>query len=200
MTMLLKGSCLLIAPLALALSGCSMEFKEARLRGECTKTDSGGECKIEGEVRWGPPPPPMDPESLMPSILANATLPDAALHVLDVSSSTIPIPTSGTMTVRLVDSRSGKIVASQMFAWEGIRGRIRAKDPNAINDWAYRNLGTADTLKYELTKFHSAYGSGPQRISGTSTYEGVPVAGFSSQFYGGPACTTYPSPHLCQEK
>jgi len=200
MTVLAKGSCALLIPIVFALSGCNWKMHDGTLTGECAvRTQGGGECKASVQIRFGPPPPPKDPQSLMPSILASETLPDAALHVLDLSSSSIPIPTSGTMTAQLIDSRSGKVVASQVFAWVGTQGRIRAKDPNAMNDWAYRNLGSADTLRVDLTRFYSAFGSGPQRFSGTSIYEGMSIAGFSSQFYGGSPCTTYPSPHTCSQ-
>jgi hypothetical protein len=117
--------------------------------------------------------------------------------MLDLSASTVPIPTSGTMTLRLIDSRNNKLIASQVFAWVGTQGRIRPKNPDAINEWAYRNLGTADTLQYELTKFYSAYGPGLQRIAATSAYDGVVISEFSSTFYSNAPCTTYPSPHTC---
>lgn len=188
-----------LIPATLALSGCET-FRSARMYGECNnKIGGGGECKVGFEVKWekgggG------TPQSLLRMALSSSdTLPDAAQYSLDVSGSTVPYPSSGWMTVYLKDSAKGYVVASADFAWSRSGNLIRAKDPDAINAWAYANAGTADTVAYELHKFTSSYGPGMQTIAGASSYEGVRITSYQTNFYGGPDCTRYPSPHLCRD-
>ena len=153
------------------------------------------------EVKWERSPPPPKPSNNFLASLAQSSevLPDAAQYVLDINGSTIPYPSYGTMTVRLVDSSTGMTVASRVFDWVRSGTLIRAKYPDSINQWAYSYGESADSVNYELTKFASSYGGGMQRIAGASSYEGSTISSYSSQFYGGPTCTTYPSPHLCQD-
>lgn len=199
----MKSRSLFAAPiLALGLvsllGGCA-SFKYARVYGECTnKIGGGGECKVGAEARWEGGG--QQQQKFVANLLSAMSIaPDAASYTLDVAGSTIPYPTTGTLIVVLKDSTTGSVQAAQSFAWVRAGTIIRAADPDAVNNWAYANAGTADTISYELTRFNSSYGSGQQVIAGNSKYDGATQTTYSVVFDGGRNCIKDPSPLLCQK-
>lgn len=181
---------------ALILSGCAM--KSVRAYGECSGTQAGGgECKAGVEVIWEGGGD--GKKSLYNSLLSTLdVLPDAATFELDTSGSTIPYPSAGSAVLRVKNSATGAISASQTFSWVRTGTVIRVADPNAVNAWIYANVGNGDSLSYDLVPFDSAYGSGLQVIAGQAKQEGVTKASYYLEFEGRD-CVNHPSPHLCME-
>lgn len=167
--------------------------------GECSnKMTGGGECKAGFEVKWEGGG--SGPNKLLASLLnSSSQIPDAAQFAMDISGSTIPYPSSGTGTVFLKNSATGTVVAARSFNWIRSGNIIRAQSPDAINSWAYSNIGNSDSVSYELSRFNSNYGPGLQTIASTGRYEGTTVAAHSATFYGGRDCIHHPSPLLCRD-
>lgn len=194
------GMSIIAATSIISLSSCA-HFTSARVYGECNnKFGGGGECKVGAEAKWESGGG-NGKESIIASILSTMNItPDAGSYELDTSGSTIPYPSSGTFVVSLKNSSTDVVQAAKVFAWVKTGSVIRASDPDAINDWAYANAGTADAISYELLPFASNYGSGQQTIAGQSKYEGSTQATFSANFDGGSDCIRHPSPHLCMQQ
>lgn len=159
--------------LPLTLSGCAGVNWKAGASCDTTK-----KCEIHEEILGSS----ARSQSLMASLLSASEAADAAQFVVDVSGSTVPYPAQSTVTVSLVDSSSGAVQASRLFDWTKSGNTIRLVDPNAVNAWAAANGGSADTMRYRLTKFQSDYGSGSQTIAVRSAYEGVTNASAVSTF------------------
>lgn len=181
---------------AFILSGCAMKTMKAY--GECSgKQTGGGECKIGMEVIWEGDGG--GKKSIYNSLLSTLdVLPDAASFELDTSGSTIPYPSNGSVVLRVKNSSTGAISASQTFAWIRTGTVIRVADPAAVNAWIYSNVGSGDSLSYDLAPFHSAYGNGLQVIAGQAKQEGITKASYYLEFEGR-ECVNHPSPHLCME-
>lgn len=154
----------------------------------------GGSCKVGAEAVWE------SKKGFLADILSKTILaPDAGSYQLDVSGSTIPYPSNGTMVVTLKNSASGNVVAAQTFQWTRTGSVISASHPDSINNWAYSYAGAADSISYELSQFRSAYGSGLQTIAASSYYESTRGAGFTATFLGGSGCERHPRTGLCME-
>lgn len=162
-----------IVALPLLLSGCAGVSWKAGASCDTTK-----KCEIHGEISGSS----ARSQSLIASMLSASEAADAAQFVVDVSGSTVPYPSQGTVTVSLVESSTGTVQASRLFDWTRSGNTIRLVDPNAVNAWAAANGGSADAMRYRLTKFQSDYGLGSQTIAVSSAYEGVTNASAVSTF------------------
>ncbi|WP_369040061.1 hypothetical protein [Stenotrophomonas maltophilia] len=181
---------------AMMLSGCNAKMIKAY--GECSgKQSGGGECKVGMEVIWESDGG--GKKSIYNSLISSlSSIPDAATFELDTSGSTIPYPATGSVVLRVKNSSTGVISASQTFAWVRTGTLIRAADPSAVNAWIYSNVGNGDSMSYDLVPFHSSYGDGLQVIAGQAKQEGVTKASYYLEF-AGRDCVNHPSPHLCIE-
>jgi hypothetical protein len=116
--------------------------------------------------------------------LANA-LPDAASFQLDTAGSTIPYPSSGFVTLQVKNSATGVLVAAQRFQWAKTGTVIKIANADSANTWLYANMGSGDSLSYDLDPFRSNYRPGPQTIAGQVQYEGTTQASYLVNFRGG---------------
>lgn len=178
-----KYLAMMIAPLALALSGCATI--EGRVYGEC---DNTGKCKAGGEVKGTIQFKSYPSQSLLEAVLASGQAFDAAQFRLDVSQSTVTVPAYGTVVVSLVDSSTNAVTTSSRFSWTRVGNELVLSDPNAVNTWAYANGGTADSVRYALDPFNVALNPGERTFAIASEYEGTTVAASSYTWqptYGG---------------
>lgn len=175
----------------LFLPGCNLHVKSVRAYGECSgKSGAGGECKAGAEVIWEG-----GGKRNFLAQLVNA-LPDAASFQLDTSGSTIPYPSSGSVTLQVKNSASGAIVAAQQFQWVKTGTVIKLANADSANNWLYANMGEGDALSYDLVPFRSRYGAGPQVIAGQAKYEGATQASYTVQFSGG-SCSIHNTNQPC---
>lgn len=90
-------------------------------------------------------------ESLASAFLAADTaIPDAHLFVIDTSGTTVRVPMTGNVTLKLADSASGFVFAARTFAWIRSRTELILADPAAVNLWADTNGTGADTFPEAL--------------------------------------------------
>jgi len=190
MTGQLVRSGVLFAVIIGGLTGCP-KFTKMTVRGECTAASAGGNCKVSAEATWE------SRQKLLGSLLAAMDfVPDAGSYQLDTVGSTVPYPNRGTLVVSLTDSTTGEVQAAQTFSWIRTGTVLKAESPDAINEWAYANAGSADKISYSLTPFRSSYGAGRQVIAGQSKYEGSTYAEYSVTFEGR-NCPIHPVTQLC---
>lgn len=189
--------------LALGLSGCqSLKLQSISLTGKCTthfgNPGGGTDCET-GATAVFVPEGDGDGGGGM-QLLALLTLadevPDAADFTMDVSGSTVPFPSTGSMNIILTDSSTGIIQGSHVFPWVRTGTVIRLQNADAVNDWVIANAGTTDTIDFKIVPFAANLDPGPQTLAVAAKNEGVTLASFSKTISGG--CTSYPSPYQCQ--
>ena len=171
---------------AAMLTGCAGAQWKAGASCDTTK-----KCEVHGEISGTIPNFRFANMQLVASAVA-----DAAQFEVDVSGSTIPYPSTGTVNIILTNSSTGTTVAAHVFGWTKSGNIIRLSDPNGVNTWATANAGSADTVTYRMVKFQSNYAPGNQTIAVKSKYEGVVKASATTTFE---ACTPpgQHSPYPC---
>lgn len=101
---------------------------------------------------------------------------DAALWTVSLSGSTVDVPNYGTALLKLVDSSTNTMIASQNFGWYRSGAVLLLSNPNAVNDWAINNSGTADTISYETAEFLTSENVGANKLVMTDRYENDQLA------------------------
>lgn len=183
-----------VALMCSGLTGCATTGSWS-IEGTC---DTSRKCSVGGKVggTWGGGEKKSIYQGMMLALAAN--LPDAALFEIDVSGSSIGFPSSGLVTMTLVDTTTNVTIAAQQFPWTKVGGALKLSDPDAVNSWAVEKGGTADEMRYTLARFNASAPAGDNVISGTSKYQGVATASFTSRFS---ACQTkVNSPLLCADR
>lgn len=168
------------------LAACSGTWK---VKGSC---DSNKNCKVEGEVGGT-----FSSVSNYASAFSVGDTMDASDFELNVSGSTIPYPSTGTVTISLVDSGNGAVQAAKLFAWTRIGEVIRLSNPSAVNAWATNNRGSSDSIKYDITPFNSIYGQGEQTMTVSAKYQGVTKASSTTTVTGCSSPSGYPRKDDC---
>lgn len=167
-----------VLPLALAVTGCEGTWKAGA---ECS---SGGGCSVKGEV-GGTFAFSEDKVPLAQRMMMSSSIPDAAAFEIDVSGSSVGVPSSGWVTLQLVERRSGLVQAARQFRWVRSGSVIRVAEPDVVNSWAAQSGGVADTLKYDLHQFQAHGGSGTNVLKVSSKYEGQVKASATASWSGG---------------
>jgi hypothetical protein len=173
---------------SVALAGCAANWK---VKAAC---DTTKKCSIEGEIGGTFP----KSQSLSYAMLSTSDVSDAADFYIETSGSTIAYPATGTVTINLINSSTGAIRASKLFAWTRTGTVIKLTDPSAVNAWAAASGGDADSMKYRMTRFQSDYGIGNQTIAAASVYEGTVTATATSTFQSCTPPGVY-SPYPCAQ-
>ncbi|MDX2299873.1 MAG: hypothetical protein NW204_09125 [Xanthomonadaceae bacterium] len=176
----------------LGLSGCSGVGWS--VKGTCT----GSNCSVSGEIHGGPQQKLMadgrQDTYLTAATASNLLEVDASAVVIDTSNSSIAIPASGNLTLKLVNSTSGYTLAARTFSWVKHGSEITLADPNSANVWIQENGVNADDLQYELAPFAIAEESGSNTFVTAVSYAGETQASstFTWTGSGGGTC------RLCQ--
>lgn len=114
---------------------------------------------------------------------------DAASISLEISS-TAAIPATGLVDIDLIDSTDGSVQASGTFAWIKSGNDLVLANPNAINNWALTNGGTADAMTYVLHPFVITPVSGVNSMTVSAQVDGVTTTSASTSWlsYRGSTC------------
>lgn len=153
-----------------------------------------GDCHGEGSI-GGTIPPRGNSAPLSERLLHSASVVDAADFELDVSGSSFSYPASGAVTLILTDRATNSIQAARQFGWVRTGTILRLADPDAVNDWAAAEGGTANDLTYKLAPV-SARVPGEHFASIKTRYDGVVRATATTTFT---VCTKHPSPYPCMQ-
>ncbi|MGI8560969.1 MAG: hypothetical protein ACR2J7_05960 [Luteimonas sp.] len=165
-----------VAVVALLLTGC--EATEWELSGSCEGGSGSWKCEAEGKIKGT-----FQKNSASTNSVGGM---DAADFSIDVDGSSVVVPSTGNVTVSLVDSTTNAVQAAQAFAWVRSGSRLYLANPAQVNSWAQANSGTADTVQYQLHEFNvSGVTSGTNVFSVTAEYAGNPRASSISTFSGG---------------
>lgn len=116
---------------------------------------------------------------------------DAALYTVDVSQSTVTVPSHGNVTVKLMNSSTGAVLASRTFGWTRTGATIRLSDPGAVNVWAQQNGSGADAVKYQMAPFTTSQSQGLNTLTMTDEYDGE-IQASASTTWRGPQCPLDP--------
>ncbi|TCZ87749.1 hypothetical protein [Lysobacter sp. N42] len=148
---------------ALAATGCA--GTKWRVSGKC---QSGRGCEVEGSIEGVIK---SSAKTLVARVYESAETFDAASFSLDTGGSTLSVPSSGLVTINLVDTVSGATVTSATVPWRRNGTSIVLADPDSVNRWALAHGGSADSLTYKLHPFPAPSSYGELQV--TSMYEGV---------------------------
>lgn len=177
----------------LGISGCA----GWSIKGTC----SGAGCSVEGEIHGGTQAKLMAGstyDSQRTSIASSATdlsLIDASNVVIDTAGSSVGIPMSGNVTLKLVDSTSGFLFAARSFGWMRVGSEILLADPASVNAWIQENGAGADDMQFALAPFAVAESPGLNSFATSVRYAGIPQASSTSTWTGSSG-----SCRLCQVK
>lgn len=129
---------------------------------------------------------------------SNVTL-DAAAMTIDVSSSTVGFPSSGTTTLRIV-SNSGALIGSRSFGWSRSGGMLYFSDPSAINSWLQSSGAPLATsrIDYALDNLNVAITEGENYVAATVEMYSEPVASGSSSYNTGGGGSGCDGPFYCE--
>lgn len=174
----------------LALVGCA--GATWNVKATC-KTD--GDCQVEGSI-GGTIPGGGSNGRLADKMLASSAPWDAADFVLDVSGSTVHYPSTGRVTLTLIDRSTDVVQAARQFDWVRNGSILRLVDPDTVNAWAATEGGTANDLTYKLARFETGAPPGDHIASVKSKYQGQVTASATTHFS---VCTPYPSPYQCMQ-
>lgn len=164
------------------LSGCEGTWK---VNGECTSTS---QCKIGGEiggkflVRKG------IPVNAVQAILESEQVFDASQLGIALDGTTVGVPSTGLVTIKLVDSSNGTIHVAKAFAWNRVGSSLVLANPDSVNSWAYASAGDSDSIAYELHPFQATGASANNVLSLSVKYEGVTRASSSTTWSAGGGC------------
>lgn len=112
---------------------------------------------------------------------------DAALYTVDVSQSNVTVPAHGSVTIKLVNSSTGSVLASRTFGWTRTGTTIKLSDPSAVNSWAQQNGSGADAVKYQMAAFSTSQNQGLNTLTMTDEYDGQ-IQASASTTWRGPQC------------
>lgn len=132
------------------------------------KCQSGKGCEVEGSIEGVVK---SSGSTLVSRIYGSTQTFDAASFRLDTTGSTLDVPTSGLVSINLVESTSGATVTSATVPWRREGPSIVLSKPDAVNGWALAHGGNADSLTYKLHPFPAP--STYAELQVTSIYEGV---------------------------
>ena len=167
---------------AIPLMGFSCAGTSWKVTGKCK---TGGECEIGGEIGGTLP---KQKQTLLESIFFAGDTIDAGSFNVDVSESSVSVPNTGNVTVRLVDSASSSIVASSNFPWVLNGASIVLANPTAVNDWAMQYGGTADSVQYDLSPFQTTQDMGINILAVAAIYDESVRATDTETFRGTAMC------------
>lgn len=129
--------------------------------------------KVSGSWEWKQKSPST---STLEGIDVEAETFDAALWSVSLSGSNVDLPNYGTALLKLVDSTTNTVIASQNFGWYRSGTVLLFSNPNAVNDWAINNAGTADTISYETAEFLTSENVGNNNLVMIDKYENEQLA------------------------
>ena len=164
------------------LSGCDGTWK---VQGECT---SKSQCKIGGEIGGKFLIQKRVPANILEAILASGQVFDASQFSIALDGTTVGVPVTGLVTVKLVDSSNGTIHAAKAFPWERVGSNLVLTSPDSVNSWAYASAGDSDSIAYELHPFQVTGASATNVLSLSVRYEGAPRASNSTTWSNGSGC------------
>lgn len=170
----MKRIALSAAMAAMFLTGC--EATNWEITANCEGGSASWKCSGGGKISG----------TFQKNSIYSAGSMDAANFSIDLGGSTVGTPSSGNVTVSLVDSSTNSVQAAQVFAWIRSGERLYFTDPTQVNVWAGANTGSADSVAYQLHQFEiSGVESGTNMFSTTAEYAGVPRAVSITTFSGG---------------
>lgn len=164
------------------LMGFSCAGVTWKVTGKCK---TGGECEVGGEMGGTLP---KQKQTLLETIFFAGDTIDAGSFNVDVSESSVSVPNTGNVTVRLVESASNSIVASSNFPWVLNGTRIVLANPTTVNDWAMQYGGTADLVRYDLSPFQTTQEVGTNTLAVAAIYEESVRATDTETFRGTATC------------
>lgn len=176
-------------PLALFATGCEGP-DEMEVTGSASCSSSAG-CEAKGSItaKWKRNQTEQYGDhaqsGLTSRMMQSSNVIDAAQFSLDVGGSSVVLPSAGLVTLTLVDSATGQTQTTGTFAWRKYGDDLVFSDPNAVNDWAYSQGGTADSLHYALQPFNVVANTGSNRFEVATQYEGQTYATASTTWYSG---------------
>lgn len=152
----------------------------------CTTTESAGcnsssGCSIQAKATqvWG---------AMLAHMSTLASSYDASQASMDISGSTVSWPQQGNATVELVDTSTGSVQASHVFAWIRTGTTIKFASPGAVNTWAQQNSGSSDAVDVRLGAFYPGdQTGGTNTLSATSKYADEVEATATTTWHG-PLC------------
>jgi hypothetical protein len=146
----------------------------------------GGKCNpkgsVKGEWEW------LRGASFLENLHGLNEVLDARQFRIDVSQSSVGVPSQGFVTLRLVDSTSGAVQASRLFPWHKIGTQLVLTNPDVVNNWALENGDDADSVEYQLEQFSPTTSQGWNTLVTTPVYEGETLATASTTWRVGPTC------------
>lgn len=167
----------LVLPTVFFMSGCA--GTSWSVKGSCK---SGAGCEVSGEIRGEIKKQKGQQRSLLENMLASSVTWDAAQFSIDVSGSSVPTPVSGHVTIDLVDSYSGSAQATRTFTWIKVGSAIVLQHPDAVNEWAMAQGGSANSVKYFLHPFAVDEATGWNTLQVAATYDGAAYATSTSNW------------------
>lgn len=157
---------------ALLLTGC--ETTEWEVSANCEGGSSSWKCSGSGKIKG----------TFEKSGSAFGAM-DATNFALDLDGSTVGTPSTGSVTISLVNSATNSVQAAKVFSWFRSGSRLYLTDPAQVNAWAQANAGTADSVAYQLQQFTvTGVQSGSNMFSATAEYAGIPQASSITTFSG----------------
>lgn len=125
------------------------------------------------------------------SIVGQSSILDASAMSLDVSNSTIVFPSSGTVTLRLLNLTGG-LVRTGTFAWTRLGTSLKFSSPSTVNSWLQTSGADPSTsrIDYAFTDFVAPMLEEENLVVATVEIYNQPiVSGASSYRRGGGHCT-----------
>lgn len=159
---------------ALVLSACGGTWEA-----EATCKSDGG-CSVTGRVKGtfkAPGDKDKDKKKTLLQLLAESQSTfDAAQFSIDTSGSNVGVPSNGLVTIYLIDAEANSVQASRVFSWVRSGTDLILSDPNAVNEWALAEGGTANSLEYAVHEFAVSQNTGSNTLVATTQYEGATYA------------------------
>jgi len=121
----------------------------------------------------------------MDRLLKSTGVVDAAQLKIDVSGSSVQTPSTGLVTIKLIDSSTGVMQSAGTFPWVKSGNNLVLSNPDAVNSWATANGGTADSMEYELHPFAVNQSQGTNTLQVGANYEGTTYAVSTTTWHGG---------------
>lgn len=166
--------------MVVTVSGCGST--SWAVKGKCS---SGGDCELSGEISGTFQAEGTGKIPMISRLATSYSTPDAAALEIDLSGSNVQIPSSGLVTIQLVDSSAGIVQAAGTFEWIKIGSKIKLANADAVNSWALANGGSADSFKYDLHKFQTQGSPGANTLQVAAQYEGVTKATSTTGWHRG---------------
>lgn len=165
-----------MSSIVLGMTGCaSVNWS---VTGKC---NTEGVCEVSGTVT--------NQKSmsvpLLDRLLKSSGVADASQFKIDITGTSVYTPSSGLVTVKLVDSSSGVLQAAGTFPWVKSGNNIILSNPDAVNAWALANGGTADSMEYDLVPFAVNQSPGSNTLRVGAKYQGTTYAVSSTTWHGG---------------